>query len=163
METLENNSAYADIILSGAIDARNGQSIYSKLKGVANSTGQTTLFTEEILINSDGYYNQIKTEPAGNAVIETYDLINVLDNSNLEIQSGNLYGGTTSNAQILNGTYTYLNGGYKFWTARLNKISFAFIQNLINNGYPDITYNRRLLILCHLIIYIRCALKINPM
>ncbi len=32
------------------------------------------------------------------------------------------------------------NGGYNFWTNRLNKVSFGYIQDLVNQGDPSIKY-----------------------
>jgi hypothetical protein len=135
------SSTYSNIILSGAIDVRSNVSGTGKLKGIPSSNGQETLFTEEILINKNGSYNQIIAAPLNSVPPTTfYTLENVQDNIFINISSGNLYSGTISLLNIQKGTYTYLEGGYKFWTSRLNKVSFAYIQNLINNGDPVITY-----------------------
>lgn len=144
---------YDDILLSGAINATPSNSFVvpnsgtSYLLGVPNITGQNTLFTEEVLINKDGNYNNILVQPVS-APPKTYTVSKVQDNNKVNIidltpggwlPSPYLYAGL-SPLSILNGTYTYQNGGYNFWTNRLNKVTFSFIQGLINQGDPSVKY-----------------------
>ena len=158
---------YSDIILSGSVNA-SGQPVTiiqpgqpnkpmkspfvaigsskSYLAGVNNSIGQETLFTEEILINKNGNYNDLIVAPVA-SFIKTYRVSGVYDNSRLGIldeavnlPSPDLYVTGLSQIAIENGTYTYVNGGFGFWTNRLNKVSFGYIQDLINQGDPSIKY-----------------------
>lgn len=148
---------YADIILSGAINAVPGPinglnnsfinpgSGTSYLLGVESSTGQNTLFTEEVLTNKIGSYNSINVTPFGTTQ-KTYLVSDVVNNNIVNIDDNPLYLPTPnlypflSDLSIKSGSYIYENGGYNFWTNRLNKISFGYIQNLVNQGDPSIKY-----------------------
>ena len=148
---------YADILLSGAINATSGPanglnnsfvnpgSGTSYLLGVENSAGQGTLFTEEVLTNRSGSYNSILVAPQSVAP-KTYLVSDVLNNNIVNIDDNPLYLPTPSlytflsELSVTNGSYIYQNGGYNFWTNRLNKISFGYIQNLVNQGDPSIKY-----------------------
>jgi len=144
---------YDNILLSGSINATLGNSFVtpntgnSFLLGVPNSTGQETLFTEEILINKDGRYNNLLIQPLS-APVKTYTVSKVQDNNKVNVidlapggwlPAPYLYASLSSNS-IENGTYIYENGGYTFWNNRLNRVNFSFIQNLINQGDPSIKY-----------------------
>lgn len=148
---------YADIVLSGSINARSGPinglnnsyvnpgSGTSYLLGVENSAGQSTLFTEEILTNKLGSYNSLKVIPLGTTQ-KIYEVRNVLNNNAVNINDDPAYLPTPSlypflsESSVKEGTYIYENGGYNFWTNRLNKVSFGYIQNLVNQGDPSIKY-----------------------
>ena len=56
----------------------------SYLAGVNNSIGQETLFTEEVLINKNGNYNDLIVAPVA-SFIKTYRVSGVYDNSRLGI------------------------------------------------------------------------------
>jgi hypothetical protein len=142
---------YQDIVLSGSINAQPGYSFInagsntSYLLGVENVVGQGTLFTEEILNNKEGGYNQLLVLPSG-ASAKNYFVTNVVNNNIVNIADVStllpappLYT-ALSDFAVENGNYTYINGGYNFWTNRLNKVSFGYIQNLVNQGDPSIKY-----------------------
>lgn len=155
---------YSDIKLSGAINASNNvvgsgtssdpylaasaitpNSGSSYISGVIDATGQSTLFTEEILINKQGSYNEIIITPLAN-ITKSYKIGSIIDNNRAGIidttgalPSPALYFSLTP-ISIKNGDYTYKEGGYNFWTGRLNRVSFGYIQNLVNQGDPNIKY-----------------------
>jgi hypothetical protein len=152
-------TAYDDIILSGAIDgvrtsnpaSATGSYLMANanasfLRGIQNVAGQETLFIEEVLNNKDGGYNKISVEPAGSGA-QLFQVKNVLNNSIVNVVDLlSEYPSFTDGWSFLTdfaketGTYTYLEGGYNFWTNRLNKVSFAAIQDLVNQGDPSIKY-----------------------
>ena len=152
-------ATYDDIILSGAIDAVTTTNIASTtgsylfqnsdqsfLRGALNAAGQESLFIEEILNNKDGGFNQISVQPDGSGS-QLFQVKSVLNNGIVSIidndpalwpnPAGWLF---LTEFAIQNGIYTYLNGGYNFWTNRLNKVSFGYIQDLVNQGDPSIKY-----------------------
>jgi hypothetical protein len=150
---------YDDIILSGAVDGVRtlnpvsstnsylvANSNTSFLRGTLNAAGQETLFIEEILTNKDGGFNQISVQPDGSSA-QLFQVKNVLNNGIVNVVDDlSVYPSFTNGWSFLsdfakeNGVYTYLNGGYNFWTNRLNKVSFGAIQDLINQGDPSIKY-----------------------
>jgi hypothetical protein len=145
------NNNYADIILSGSIRATSPESVInlgsgsSYLKGVPNAVGQNTLFTEEVLINKSGGYNNLIVEP-GASITKTYAVSSVIDNNRIGVIDTSpplpfpyLYSSLTDFA-VQTGSYTYQNGGYGFWNNRLNKVSFGYIYDLVNQGDPAIRY-----------------------
>tara|TARA_Y100000389_G_C17470614_1_gene530262 strand:+ start:5730 stop:10724 length:4995 start_codon:yes stop_codon:yes gene_type:complete len=142
---VESNSAYgtfADVDLSGAIDITSSSgSDFSQgeIFGTTDNTGELTRFLSEILVNPEGGYGEIET--TNGSTIRTFKVVNVLSDTELECTSfsgGQPYG--LSQLQIENGEYKYLEGGYNHWVSLLNRLSFANIASLINNGSPEISY-----------------------
>ena len=70
--------------------------------------------------------------------IQDNNIIGVIDTTGY-LPIPNLYSALTP-VSVQNGSYIYENGGYNFWTNRLNKVTFSFIQNLVNQGDPSIKY-----------------------
>lgn len=132
---------YADVQLSGAIDLTSPATVWGfSVTGTQDVTGELTRFLEEITINEDGSYNRIFADYG--TTIRDFKVTSVLSDNQLlatDFQGGGQPLGLTS-VQIENGIFIYENGGYNHWKSRLDRLSFANIARLINDGDPEITY-----------------------
>jgi hypothetical protein len=134
---------YSDVILSGAIDLRasSGTNFNTgEVIGVSDSTGDLTRFLNEIILNENGSYNTIIANIG--PLSRQFDVTEVLSDN--KILATNFVGGPQpiglTDLQIQEGEFIYEGGGYNFWDSRLNRVTFATIYDLVNNGSPDIKY-----------------------
>jgi hypothetical protein len=136
---------YEDVLLTGAIDMRlipqKTNFGLGDVYGGPNSTGETTEFIDEIILNKEGSYNIVKA--ISGVSIRYFQVTQVLTDD--YFKASPITGGpqpiSLTQIQVENGTYTYLGGGYRYWEQRLTKISYATIADLVNNGSPSISYN----------------------
>jgi len=132
---------YADVELSGAIDLTTPSTTWGlSVGGTEDVTGELTRFLEEITINQDGSYNRIYAYMGG--ISRDFRVTSIVSDDQLlctDFQGGSQPLGLTS-IQIQNGTYIYEDGGYNHWKSRLDRLSYASIARLVNDGSPEITY-----------------------
>ena len=140
----DNTMDYEDVILTGAIDMRlsSGTSFgLGNVRGGANSTGELTQFIDEIILNKQGSYNIVQATSGTST--RYFQVTDVLTDD--YFKASPITGGpqpiSLTNTQVENGSYIYIDGGYRYWNQRLTKVSYATIADLINNGSPDISYH----------------------
>jgi hypothetical protein len=141
VDLIGGNMPYADVELSGAIDLTPPSTTWGfSAGGTTDGTGELSRFLEEVTINSDGSYNRIFVDYGTTS--RDFRVTDVLSDELLladDFQGGGQPLGLTQ-LQINNGLYIYENGGYNHWKLSLDRLSFANIARLINDGAPEITY-----------------------
>ena len=136
---------YSDVFLSGSIDLRvsSGTNFaQGDLIGIQDSVGDNTRFLSEIILNENGSFNRIIAQTG--AIQRDFKPTEILSDNFIKIDPSNIGGGPQpiglTQLQVEEGTYIYEEGGYNFWESRLNRITYATIQDLVNNGSPEVKY-----------------------
>lgn len=158
--SLTNEIVYSDVLLSGSIESWTiEQTGVLTFFGNVNLTNNTFAdFENEIYPNSLGVFDKIVIT-AGADVLEISNIIKVTTTT-IKASSFTLNGlPITVSSSVLalsmtygyiipalrTSTYTYKNGGYNANLRILNKINFANLADLINNGSSQISYVAKLI------------------